>query len=98
MSPSVLLPLLDGLSHRSHGACNQILISISTNNYNLPLFYPVAESIPIKPPEKKSYTQNCVAWIQQQGLQSDIQKILRHSRKLPEKTQQFYKVNKIILF
>ncbi|KAJ8983060.1 hypothetical protein NQ317_013266 [Molorchus minor] len=30
-------------------------------------------------------------WIRQAGLQSDIQKILRHARKLPEKTQQFYK-------
>lgn len=52
---------------------------------------PQDEGFPIKNPEKKSYTQNCVAWIRQQGLQSDIQKILRHSRKLPEKTQQFYK-------
>lgn len=58
-------------------------LNISTNSQ--------LEGFPIKGPEKKSYTQNCVAWIRQQGLQSDIQKILRHSRKLPEKTQQFYK-------
>lgn len=46
---------------------------------------------PIKP-EKRSYSQNCVVWIKQAGLQSDIQKLLRHAKKLPEKTQQFYKV------
>lgn len=48
-------------------------------------------SFPIKPTEKRSYSQNGVVWIRQAGLQSDIQKILRHARKLPEKTQQFYK-------
>lgn len=46
---------------------------------------------PVKP-EKRSYSQNCVVWIKQAGLQSDIQKVLRHAKKLPEKTQQFYKV------
>lgn len=49
-------------------------------------------AFPIRPSEKRSYAQNCVVWIKQVGLQSDIQKILRHARKLPEKTQQFYKV------
>ncbi|XP_060536568.1 integrator complex subunit 14 [Cylas formicarius] len=48
-------------------------------------------SFPIRPNEKRSYSQNGVVWIRQAGLQSDIQKILRHARKLPEKTQQFYK-------
>lgn len=48
-------------------------------------------SFPVKPVEKRSYSQNGVVWIRQAGLQSDIQKILRHARKLPEKTQQFYK-------
>ncbi|XP_045483435.1 integrator complex subunit 14 [Harmonia axyridis] len=48
-------------------------------------------SFPIKPAEKRSYSQNGVVWIRPSGLQSDIQKILRHARKLPEKTQQFYK-------
>lgn len=51
-------------------------------------------SFPIRPPEKRSYSQNGVVWIRTSGLQSDIQKILRHARKLPEKTQQFYKVRK----
>ncbi|KAF2880696.1 hypothetical protein ILUMI_25486 [Ignelater luminosus] len=48
-------------------------------------------SFPVRPSEKRSYSQNGVVWIRQAGLQSDIQKILRHARKLPEKTQQFYK-------
>ncbi|XP_069692439.1 integrator complex subunit 14 [Periplaneta americana] len=48
-------------------------------------------SFPVRPLEKRSYSQNCVVWIRQAGLQSDIQKILRHARKLPDKTQQFYK-------
>ncbi|XP_034936169.1 integrator complex subunit 14 [Chelonus insularis] len=48
-------------------------------------------SFPIKPSEKRSYSQNAPSWIRQVGLQSDIQKILRHARKLPEKTQNFYK-------
>jgi hypothetical protein len=40
---------------------------------------------------KKSFSQGCVVWLKQSGLQSDIQKILRHARKLPEKTANFYK-------
>ncbi|KAF4526527.1 hypothetical protein B566_EDAN005894 [Ephemera danica] len=52
----------------------------------------VSEGLPVKPLEKRSYAQNYVVWIRQAGLQSDIQKILRHARKLPDKTQQFYKV------
>lgn len=48
-------------------------------------------TFPIKVSEKHSYSQNCVVWIRQSGLQADIQKILRHARKLPEKTQHFYK-------
>lgn len=47
-------------------------------------------SFPVKP-DKRSYSQNCVSWIRQAGLQSDIQKVLRHAKKLPEKTQHFYK-------
>lgn len=48
-------------------------------------------TFPVKP-DKRSYSQNCVSWIRQAGLQSDIQKVLRHAKKLPEKTQHFYKV------
>ncbi|XP_063600703.1 integrator complex subunit 14-like [Penaeus indicus] len=46
---------------------------------------------PLKIQEEKSYALNCVVWVRQGGLQSDIQKILRHARKLPDKTQSFYK-------
>lgn len=50
---------------------------------------------PVKP-EKRSYSLNNVVWIRQSGLQSDIQKLLRHSKKMPEKTGNFYKeLNKI---
>ena len=33
--------------------------------------------------EKRSYSQNIIVWIRESGLQSDIQKILRHAKKLP---------------
>lgn len=52
-------------------------------------------SFPVKP-EKRSYSMNNVVWIRQYALQSDIQKLLRHSKKMPEKTGNFYKeLNKI---
>lgn len=50
-------------------------------------------TFPVKPGEKRSYAQACVVWVQPGGLQADIQKILRHARKMPDKTQHFYKVN-----
>jgi len=50
-------------------------------------------SFPVRPAGKRSYSVNCVVWIRQSGLHSDIQKILRHARKLPDKTQNFYKVH-----
>ncbi|XP_064474266.1 integrator complex subunit 14-like [Ornithodoros turicata] len=50
-----------------------------------------AASLPVKPVYKHSYSQNSVVWIRQSDLQADIQKILRHARKLPEKTANFYK-------
>jgi len=46
---------------------------------------------PVSITEKKSYSQNCVVWIKPDRLQTDIQKILRHARKLPDKIQNFYK-------
>lgn len=49
-------------------------------------------SFPVRPSEKRSYSQSTVAWIRQAGLHSDIQKILRSARKLPDKTPNFYKV------
>jgi hypothetical protein len=47
-------------------------------------------SFPVKS-DKRSYSQNIVVWIRHASLQSDIQKVLRHAKKLPEKTLHFYK-------
>lgn len=43
--------------------------------------------------EKKSYSSssNIISWIRESALQADIQKILRHAKKMPEKTTHFYK-------
>lgn len=41
--------------------------------------------------ETKSYAQNLVVWTKPTGLQTDVQKLLRSAKKLPEKTQVFYK-------
>ncbi|KAL0968884.1 hypothetical protein UPYG_G00273150 [Umbra pygmaea] len=46
---------------------------------------------PLQPQAKRSYAQNVTVWIKASGLQTDVQKILRNARKLPEKTQTFYK-------
>lgn len=46
---------------------------------------------PVCPTERRSYSQNCVVWIKNTGLHTDIQKILRNARKLPEKLPHFYK-------
>jgi len=46
---------------------------------------------PVRSDRKPSYSSGPVVWIKQSGIQSDIQKVLRHARKLPEKTMQFYK-------
>ncbi|KAK6179916.1 hypothetical protein SNE40_012164 [Patella caerulea] len=46
---------------------------------------------PLRPSDKRSYAQSCVVWIKPGGLQADLQKVLRHARKLPDKQQQFYK-------
>ncbi|KAM4618390.1 integrator complex subunit 14 [Polymixia lowei] len=46
---------------------------------------------PVQPQIKRSYAQNVTVWIKASGLQTDVQKILRNARKLPEKTQTFYK-------
>jgi len=46
---------------------------------------------PVRSDRKPSYSSGPVVWIKQSGIQSDIQKVLRHARKLPEKTAQFYK-------
>lgn len=50
----------------------------------------IIPTFPVKP-DKRSYSQNCVVWIKSAGLQADIQKVLRHAKKLPDKTPSFYK-------
>ena len=77
------------------------LLNISLTDSNSASTENEAMSLPIKSNEKKSYSQNFVTWTQDSSLESDVQKVLRHARKLPEKTLQFYKVcsrNKIITF
>lgn len=46
---------------------------------------------PVRPSEKRSYSSNPVVWIKSGSLQSDIQKVLRYARKLPDKMGLFYK-------
>lgn len=41
--------------------------------------------------EKKSYSSGNMSWLKENALQSDVQKILRHAKKMPEKTTHFYK-------
>jgi len=48
-------------------------------------------AFPVCPSDKRSYAQSCVVWIKPTGLQSDIQKVVRHAKKLPDKLLQFYK-------
>ncbi|XP_067623068.1 integrator complex subunit 14 [Eurosta solidaginis] len=47
-------------------------------------------TFPVKA-DKRSYSQSCVVWIKKVSLQSDVQKVLRHAKKMPEKTQHFFK-------
>ena len=55
-------------------------------------YFPLLQSpFPVRSDRKPSYSAAPVVWIKQSGIQSDIQKVLRHARKLPEKTTQFYK-------
>lgn len=54
------------------------------------------EPFPIKVSTKPSYSASCVVWIRQAALHSDVQKILRHARKMPDKAPHFYKeLNKL---
>ncbi len=50
-------------------------------------------TFPVKPSEKRSYGANPTVWLTaDEGLYSDVQKLLRHAKKMPDKTAQFYKV------
>ncbi|KAK2722352.1 hypothetical protein QYM36_002777 [Artemia franciscana] len=48
-------------------------------------------SFPVRPSEKRSYATNVVTWSRPGSLQADVQKVVRHARKLPEKRHNFYK-------
>lgn len=52
---------------------------------------------PVMPSQRRSYnSQANVVWIKPSGLQSDVQKLLRYAKRLPEKQTQFYKeLNKL---
>jgi len=52
---------------------------------------------PVAPLSRRSYhSQSNAVWIKQSGLQSDIQKLLRYAKKLPDKQSAFFKeVNKL---
>jgi len=52
---------------------------------------------PVQPELKQSYqSQSNAVWIKSSGLQSDVQKLLRYARKLPDKQSAFFKeVNKM---
>lgn len=45
---------------------------------------------PVRGMSKPSYSANPVVWTKQANLHSDVQKILRSARKLPDKTKHFY--------
>ncbi|KAK2721914.1 hypothetical protein QYM36_002471 [Artemia franciscana] len=49
-------------------------------------------SFPVRPSEKRSYATNVVTWSRPGSLQADVQKVVRHARKLPEKRHNFYKI------
>jgi len=51
----------------------------------------IIPTFPVKSEEKKSYCANPTVWLTTAGINTDVQKLLRHARKLPEKTSQFYK-------
>ena len=49
------------------------------------------EPFPVKASRKPSYSSAPVVWIKPAALHSDVQKILRHARKMADKTAHFYK-------
>ena len=48
--------------------------------------------LPVPVEGKKSYSSSSPSWLRQSTLQSDVQKLLRYGRKLPDKLNVFYKV------
>jgi len=46
--------------------------------------------------QKPSYAANCTSWLQPYGLQSDVQKLVRYMKKLPDRHVPFYQeVNRV---
>ena len=58
------------------------LLSGQAKSGDLPSF-----PVQTKKGTKRSYAQPTVAWIRATGLQTDVQRILRSAKKLPEKSQ-----------
>jgi len=73
------VPWMDNL--RSLGPMDELTNTSETTNH-----FPVKASS-----HRPSYSSSPVVWIKHASLHSDIQKILRHARKLPEKSLHFYK-------
>ena len=48
------------------------------------------KSFGIKPP-LKSYSSNSVIWLDAESVQADLQKVIRHARRLPERASHFVK-------
>ncbi|XP_067945642.1 integrator complex subunit 14-like [Watersipora subatra] len=47
--------------------------------------------LPVPVEDKKSYSSSSPSWLRQLTLQSDVQKLVRYGRKLPDKLNVFYK-------
>ena len=74
------VPWMDNI--RSLGPMDELTTTTSESSSH----FPVKASS-----HRPSYSAAPVVWIKHASLHSDIQKILRHARKLPEKSLQFYK-------
>lgn len=53
---------------------------------------PAAEAFPVRSWRSYSGGGAGCAWARPHALLADVQKVLRHARKLPDKTQHLYKV------
>lgn len=62
------------------------------------IFSILGENFPVRVAERRSYSSSSggagagAIWVHPTGLQTDVHKLLRHARKLPDKTHHFYKV------
>ncbi len=83
-----------GLSQTKYAELGGIACPNGSKNMDRSFFFS-QEPFPVRGTSsgirKPSYSSSPVVWIRPSSLQSDVQKILRHARKLPDKTQHFYK-------